>query len=254
MKREPVLAPVRGACLDQLTVFSMPPLTPLVKKLVIGLLVAFVLELILLNFLNINVLGLLALWPNDLGPLTLIQLVTYVLVEGPNPPIMMLIGLFFMWLILSPFEVTFGSRHTLELVLCGTVGASLAVVLVAQIAPDPRPFLGSHPIAYAGMAAMTQVVPTGRIMFFGVLPMTPKTLLLLLGGLSILQYLFDKNHLMLVGSLSAMAAGIGYVRYMARAPRPRKRSSPPRFRVLRGGGGGGGGGNDGDSDRPKWLN
>lgn len=233
----------------------MPPLTPLVKKLVIGLLVAFVLELILHNFLNINVMAVLALWPNDLGPLTLIQLVTYAIVEGPNPPIMMLIGLFFMWLILSPFEVTFGSRHTLELVLCGTLGASLAVVLVAQVAPDPRPFLGSHPIAYAGMAAMTQVIPSGRIMFFGVLPMTPRTLLLLLGGLSFLQYLFDKNHLMLVGSLSAMAAGIGYVRYMARAPRtPRKkRNVPPRFRVLRGGGSGGGG-NDGDSDRPKWLN
>jgi len=230
----------------------MPPLTPLVKKLIIGLLVAFVLELILQNFLHVNIIGALALDPVNLGPLTLVQLVSYVFIEGPQP-LSFLIGLFFMWLILSPFEVTFGSRHTLELVLCGTIAAALAVIVVAFIAPTPGyMFFGSHPIAYAGMAAMTQVVRSGRIMFFGVLPMTSQTLLLVLGGLSLLQFLATKDHLMLAGSLGAMAAGIGYVKYMARAPRtPRsKRPATPRFRVLRGGGGG----SDGDSDRPKWLN
>jgi membrane associated rhomboid family serine protease len=230
----------------------MPPLTPLVKKLIVGLLVAFVAELLLQNFANVNVIGVLALDPIHLGLLTPLQLVTYVLIEGPQV-MSMLIGLFFMWLILSPFEVTFGSRHTLELIFCGMVAAALAVILVAQIAPTPAYlFFGSHPIAYAGMAAMTQVVRSGRIMFFGVIPMTSQTLLLVLGGLSLLQFLATKDHLMLAGSLGAMAAGIGYVRYMARAPRPprRKSSSPPRFRVLRGGGGSG----DGDSERPKWLN
>ncbi len=232
----------------------MPPLTPLVKKLIIGLLVAFVFELILQNFLSVPVIQWLALDPIELGPLTLLQLFTYPLIEGPSP-LAMLIGLFFMWLILSPFEVTFGSRHTLELVACGVIGAGLTVIIVAQILPMPQyRFFGSHPIAYAGMAAMTQVVRSGRIMFFGVLPMTSQTLLLVLGGLSLLQFLATKDHLMLAGSLGAMAAGIGYVRYMARTPKsPRKRSSPPRFRVLRGGGGNDGG-NDGDSDRPKWLN
>jgi membrane associated rhomboid family serine protease len=229
----------------------MPPLTPLVKKLIIGLLAAFVLELVLENFLKIPVISVLALNPNTLTPLTLLQLVTYVVIEPPQQVMSMLIGLLFMWLILSPFEVTFGSRHTLELVLCGTVAASLAVVLVSLIAPAPGYlFFGSSSIAYAGMAAMTQVVRTGRIMFFGVLPMTSQTLLLVLGGLALLQFLATKDHLMLAGSLVAMAAGIGYVRYMGRARRPPrgKRSVPPRFRVLRGGGG------DGDGDRPKWLN
>ena len=230
----------------------MPPLTPLVKKLIAGLLVAFVLELILQNFAGVNIIGVLALDPIHLSPLTLVQLVTYVLIEGPQP-LAMLIGLLFMWLILSPFEVTFGSRNTLELILCGTIAASITVVLVSQVVPPTQPlFYGSFPIAYAGMAAMTQVVRTGRIMFFGVLPMTSQTLLLVLGGMSLLFFLADKDVPRLVGSLAAMAAGIGYVRYMARRPKPprRKSSSPPRFRVLRGGGGSG----EGDSDRPKWLN
>jgi hypothetical protein len=248
----PRVARQLGACLDQRIVFSMPPLTPTVKKLIAGLLASFVLELLLQNFANINVVGILALDPIHLGPLTLLQLVTYIFIEGPQV-MSMLIGLFFMWLILSPFEVTFGSRHTIELMLCGTIAAGLSVIIVALFAPTPGYlFFGSHPIAYAGMAAMTQVVRSGRIMFFGVLPMTSQTLLLVLGGLSLLQFLATKDHLMLAGSLGAMAAGIGYVRYMARAPKPprRKSSSPPRFRVLRGGGGSG----DGDSERPKWLN
>jgi hypothetical protein len=248
-----VLARSENACLDPGIVFSMPPLTPFVKKLIVGLLVAFVVELILQNFVGINVIGLLALDPGHLGVLTPLQLVSYVFIEEPRAVFSMLIGLLFMWLILSPFEVTFGSRHTLELALCGTVVAGLSVILVALLAPPPAgyAFMGSHPIAYAGMAAMTQVIRGGRIMFFGVVPMTSQTLLLVLAGMSLLQFLATTDHLMFAGSIGAMAAGIGYVRYMARPPRASrsKRSTPPRFRVLRGGGGG-----DGDNDRPKWLN
>jgi membrane associated rhomboid family serine protease len=235
-------------------VFSVPPLTPVVKKLIITLFGAFVLELLLENFAGIHIVGLLALDPVHLGPASIIQLVTYVLVEDPRGVMSMLIGLLFMWLILSPFEAAFGPRHTLELALAGTLGASLSVVLAALIAPiSPYLLFGSHPIAYAGMAAMTQVMRGGRILFFGVVPMTPRQLLLVLAGFSLLQYLASRDHLMLVGSLGAMLAGAGYVKYMARPPRPSKPKRPSSLRVLRGGGGGGGG-PTGDSDRPKWLN
>jgi membrane associated rhomboid family serine protease len=233
-------------------VFSVPPLTPIVKKLLITLFSAFVLELLLKNFAGIPVMALLALDPDHLGPLTVPQLVTYVLVEDPRGVMSMLIGLFFMWIILSPFESTFGPRHTLQLALAGTLGASVCVVLVSLVAPIPGYLLfGSYPIAYAGMAAMAQVIRGGRMMVFGVVPMTSQQFLMLLGGLAVLQYLASKDHLMLVGSLGAMAAGAGYVKFMARPrrPTPPKRPGAARFRVLRGGAGG-----DGDGDRPKWLN
>lgn len=232
----------------------MPPLTPTVKKLIVGLLVAFVVELVAENFLHLPWVRTLALDTTHLGPLTLLQLFTYPLVEGANV-MGMLIGLFFMWMILSPFEVTFGSKHTIELIVCGTVVAGIITLLVALVAPMPGYFLfGSNTIAYAGIAAMTQVIRNGKIMLFGVLPMTGQQLLLAMVGISFLVFIASPNHdyLTLVSALSAMAAGIGYVRYMARAPKPprRKSSSPPRFRVLRGGGGS----SDGDSERPKWLN
>ena len=235
--------------------FSFPPLTPVVKRLIITLFGAFVLELLLENFAGIPVIKTLAFDPVDLGPLSLLQLVSYVLIQNPREVMGLMIDLLFMWLIMSPFESAFGRRHTIELAVDGTLGGSLAAGLVAQVAPLPGwMLLGSHTIAYAGMTAMAQVMGSGRtILLFGVVPMTSRQLLLVLAGFSFLSFLATRDHLQLASSLGAMAAGIGYVKYMSRAPRPSARSKRPstRFRVVRGGGGGGG---RDDSDRPKWLN
>jgi hypothetical protein len=236
---------------DRRIVFSTPPLTPVVKQLIITLFAAFVLELILENFAGLHVIGLLALDPVQLGPASILQLFTYVFVEDPRGLGSMLVGLLFMWLIMSPFEAAFGKRHTIELAVAGTLGAGVSVVLAATVAPiTPYLLFGSYPIAYAGMAAMTQVMRGGRMLFFGVVPMTPRQLLLVLAGFSVLQYLVSRDHLMLIGSLGAMLAGIGYVKYMARPPRSSKSKRRSSLRVLRGGGMG----KSGDSDRPKWLN
>jgi membrane associated rhomboid family serine protease len=257
-----VLALAEGACLDRVIVFSVPPLTPVVKKLIIALAVAFVLELVLENFVGMPMSRLLALDPIRLGPATLWQVVTYVFVQptdNPSTITSLLFDLFFMWLIMSPFEAAFGRRHTLELIVSGTLGAAFTVLAFAQIAPIPGFHLyGSSAIAYAGMAAMTQVMRGGRMLLFGAIPMTSRQLLLVLAGIPLVEFLITKNYLSLLGSLGAIFAGIAYVRYMARAPRPSrpKRPASTRLRVLRGGGGGGSNPprDDGDGDRPKWLN
>jgi len=193
-----------------------------------------------------------------LGPLSLLQLFSYVLVQtnSPNAVMGLLIDLLFLWLIVSPFESAFGRRHTFELMAAGALAGSLSVLAVALVTP-PLPgwaLYGSHTLSYAGMAAMTQVMGSGRkILLFGVMPLTSRQLLLVLVGFSFLSFLATRDYLMLASSLGAMLAGIGYVKYMSRAPRPSSRSKRPatRFRVVRGGGGGGG---RDDSDRPKWLN
>lgn len=232
--------------------FSFPPLTPVVKKLIITLFCAFVLELLLENFAGIPVIQALSFDPIDLGPLSVVQLFSYVLIQNPREVMGLLIDLLFMWLIISPFETAFGRRHTIELAIAGTLGGSLSALIVAQLLPIPDwRLLGSHTIAYAGMAAMAQVMGAGRkILLFGVVPMTARQLLLVLAGFSLLSYLATRDHLMLASSLGAMAAGLGYVKFMSRSPRPSARSKRPstRFRVVRGGGG------RDDSDRPKWLN
>jgi membrane associated rhomboid family serine protease len=204
--------------------------------------------------MGLGAMILLALDPVHLGPMTLVQLVSYVLVDDSGV-ISMLINLVFIWLIVSPFEQTFGQRHTLELVAAGVIGGSLATVLVAQVAPLAFRLTGSSTITYAGLAALTQVMRGRSMMFFGVIPMTSRQLLLVMLVLAALLSLEAHNHLLFAAWLGSMLAGGGYVRYMSRRPRrsPPKRPGSSRFRVLRGGGGGGGRGN-GDSDRPKWLN
>jgi len=248
------LAYAEHNCLDPVNVFSAPPLTPVVKKLLIALFAAFVLELLLQNFLGIAIVRLLALDPIHIGPKTAFELFSYVLIDDLHTPFSLVIGLLFMWLIMSPFEAAFGRKHTLELIAAGTLGGSLAAIALGQIAPIPGYlFAGSHTIAYAGMVAMAQVMGSGRrMLLFGAIPLTSQQLMLVLAGLSFLNYLVTKDHIGLAGSLGAMGAGVAYVKYMARAPRPvaPKRPNATRFRVVRGGGGRS---ND-DDDRPKWLN
>lgn len=239
--------------------FSFPPLTPVVKQLIITLFSAFVLELLLENFAHIPVIATLSFDPTNLGPLSLLQLFSYVLIQNPREVMALLLDLLFLWLIVSPFESAFGRRHTLELMAAGTLAGSLTVLLVAQVAPIPGwMLLGSHTMAYAGMTAMAQVMGAGRkILLFGVVPMSSRQLLLVLVGFSFLSFLASRDHLMLASSLGAMLAGIGYIKYMSRAPRPSTRSKRPatRFRVVRGGSDprSDSRGRD-DSDRPKWLN
>ena len=61
------------------SVFQFPPLTPFAKKLLIGLLGAFVMQLVLENWAGIPAFRLLALVPADLGPATAWQVLTYAL-------------------------------------------------------------------------------------------------------------------------------------------------------------------------------
>ena len=228
--------------------FSPPPLTPFVKRLIITLASAFVAELVLENFLQVPVIKWLALSPSSLGIHTLWQVVTYVLVEPPVAVGSVLLGLLFMWFIMSPFEQRFGSRRTLELAACGTLAASAASVLVGSVIPGSPELFGSNAIAYAGMAAMARSIGNGRLSFFGLFQLTPNQLLALLTGLATLNYLSTRNHTHLVAALAALAAGVGYVEWMRKGPAMFRRSTRPGrggLRAVRGGR---------DSERPKWLN
>jgi hypothetical protein len=228
--------------------FATPPLTPFVKRLIIVLASAFVLELVLTNFVSIPVIQLLALWPSMLGVQTLWQVFTYVLVEPPQAVGSVLIGLLFMWLIMSPFELRFGSRRTFELSVVATLSASLAALIVGFVINGSPPLFGSNAIAYAGMAATARSIGGGKLSLFGLVQLTPNQLLGLLAGLAVLMFLATRDHTQLVASIAALAAGVGYIEWMRNGPSMFARTSKTRrsgFRVVQGGR---------DSDRPKWLN
>ena len=249
--------------------FRFPPLSRFVKKLCVFLIAAFVLELLAVNFVRLNVFELLALVTarrftpesgvaSTLGIQTLWQVVTYVVVAPPTPDGVMSLAfsLLFIWLIISPFELTFGQLHTMRLcglaVLSASVPAVLIQLLLPFLAPSDSILYGTFPITYAGMATIAGRARGGTISPFGLFTITSKQFLGFLIGFSVVMFLASLNLAMLVGSLGAIGAGIWYTGWMRRPPkRPfsgrGRRSLGSGFKVILGG--------KRDQEKPTgWLN
>lgn len=234
--------------------FSFPPLTPFIKRLIIALLTAYIVELIAINFLDIRIFALLALDTSHLGLVTIWQLFTYVLVDEPSAVISMLVGLVFIWLILSPFEINFGTRRTEQLCAVAVVSASVPALLIGLLTSSflsgvGTILFGSFPLAYAGIAAMAMVSKGRRLSLFGLWSMTAGQLLMLMAGLSVLFFLATKNVAMFVGSLGSLGGGSWFVLWMSgQVPRiGSKRTSSRWLRLIRGG--------RAETHRPpRWIN
>jgi len=226
--------------------FVFPRMTSVVKTLLFALLGCYVLQLVLEGWLGIPVVGLLALTPGGIG---LWQLLTYVLVDVGHP-MMFLLGLLFIWWALSPFELSFGRRATIQLCLVATLAGALPVYLLGFFLAGSPPLFGSSVLWFGGISAYSWSHRNSVMSLFGMATMTAKQFLLLMVGLSFLMFLASKNHSHFIASLGAMAGGIGYIRWMSRprsGPRIRKRAPRGGFRVIDGGAGR-------DSERPKYLN
>jgi hypothetical protein len=215
----------------------MPRITPTVKQILIGLLVAYVAQLVLENWFELRVFGWLAMTPGALLPW---QLVTYVAVDRNNP-LMFLITLLFTSWSLTTFDLTFGPRRTLQLCLASVLGASVPAWIVGFALDTATPLYGATPLLYGGIAAMCWLDLSRPVSLFGALTMTAQQLLLLLVGIAVLMFLFDKNVIHLVGELGALGGGILYARWLRRPRTPRKpppSRRPPRsggFKVIKGG-------------------
>ena len=222
-----------------------PPLLGVVKKLLVGLFVAYVLQLVIVNWVGVRIDALLALTPGGLG---VWQLATYVLID-PGHPLMFLIGLVFIWWALSPIEAMFGARRTLQLCATVVIAASVPVWLVGFVIEASPPLAGSQPLWFGGVAATAWIARGRPMSLFGVLSMTAIQFLWLLVGVSVLMFLASKNHSYLLGDLGAIAGGIGFVRWLQRPKKkraPRIKAAPRNLHVIQGGGG--------EDERPRWLN
>jgi membrane associated rhomboid family serine protease len=227
---------------------ALPRLGTVVRNLIAGLCAAYVAQLVLHNWLDVPIVALLALSPGVFAPW---QLVTYVLVDL-SPPGWFLLGLLFLYWSLSRFESDFGPKRTLQLCAVSVLAASVPVWLLGFALPGSPLLAGSTPLWYGGMAATTWLYRDQPMSLFGAVTMTARNVLYLLLAISVLGFLFDRNHTQFVGTLGAMAGGIAFVRWLQRPPKRRKAPSKPPsrrpsgLRVIEGG-------QNGD-ERPKWLN
>jgi membrane associated rhomboid family serine protease len=216
-----------------------------VKKLLIVLSVCYVFDLLLARFAGFSLSNLLALSP---GQPWAWQLLTFVLVSRGDP-IRFLIDLLFVWWALSPFEVAYGSKRTLQLCLAAMLAAAIPVDLIGVLVPSPA-LVGSNVLVFGGLAASIWPRRSEQTSLFGLISMTGRQVLLLLAGISVLMYLAYADHTQLIADLGAMAGGIGFVRWIKRprTPKVSRRPAPKArsFKVIQGGGS--------EDDRPKWLN
>ena len=234
--------------------FRFPPLTPFVKKLLIALLGAWILQILLQNWGGVPIFQALALSTSRLGVHTLWQLGTHVFAAptGPQYVFSMLITLVFLWWMLAPFELRFGQRRTIQLCVVAALASAFAAILVGVFLSSPQPLFGGQAILLGSIAAFAwSYRGQGRMSFFGVIDMKPVHIIYLVLALSALMFITSGDGVSFAADLGAIGGGVGFIEWLRRPPkarrrrRPRKRKKPKgRLGVVEGG----------RNEEPRWLN
>ncbi len=231
--------------------FRFPPLTPFVKKLLIALFGAWILQIILQNWAGVPIFEFLALNTARLGVHTIWQLGTHVVAfpTGPQAVFSMLITLVFLWLMLAPFEQRFGEKRTIQLCVFAALSSAVLALIVGLLVASPSALYGAQAILLGSIAAFAwSYRGQGRMSFFGVIDMKPVHIIYLVLALSALMFITSGDAVSLAGDIGAIGGGIGFIEWLRRPPkrrRPSKRRKKKRdFDVVQGG----------RADEPRWLN
>ncbi len=233
---------------------AFPPLTPVVRAALALLFASFVAQTLVFSVANVDLFGLLALWPG-LGPATAWQWATHVLVEMPSDRMVInrALALLFVYFWIAPFELEFGRRSTLVLLGLSVVAGALLPLLFGLVASPPlaSPYAGASALTWAGIGALA-IRTRGAPLNWVLLPtMNAWALALVFLVMDALQCAWAGTPTPLLGSLGGFAAGIWYTRRLTKPRRPKKDPSPKRrggshLRLVPGG--------QSESERPRWLN
>ncbi len=217
--------------------FSFPPLTPFVKKLLIVLFSAWILQIIVENWLGFGIFEALALNTGELGVHTLWQLFTHVFATptGPAYVFSMLITLVFLWWMLAPFEQRFGQKRTLQLCIFAALASAVPALIVGQLIPGTQRLFGAQAILIGSIAAFAwSYRGRGRMSFFGVIDMKPVHIIYVVLGLSALMFITSRDLVSFVADLGAIGGGIGFIEWLRRPPRPGRRRKAKKKKKRKG--------------------
>ncbi len=172
----------------------------------------------------------------------------------------LLFGGYMLWSLGQQLSYAWSERRFVTRFVGYTVGASIGTTLLAFVwAEASLPHAGIWPIVLALLVAWAMMSPDRQVNFWGVLPMTGKTLALIAVGATILSGLFSGGipgigrvapHLIAIAIAFFQARGLGGRRSLSRqarewfAERDMKRRAK-HLKVVK---------KDGSGDRPRWMN
>lgn len=197
--------------------FRFPPPTRLLKILVGGLAVAFVVEALADNWQGVGLVNLLALPVGGFHLTALYQVFTYPLAIFTPQIFSVLVELFFCWWIIGDYERNMGTESTVMLLVFTSVGTGLVTFALGLVLPM-RSFLhGPWPMVLGAISSMSwRLRGRGTLHLYGVLPMKAEHLLLALAGFSVVVFLVTKNLVDLVSPLVALALGVAFTEWTRR--------------------------------------
>lgn len=236
--------------------FNFPPLTPLVKYLLIFLGVVFVAGAVLALF-DVSLFEVLALqlsygrgvpWSLAWQPFTF----WVIYPADPREVVNFALTLLMLYFFLSPFEQTFGKKQTVILAVLAILGAAGVAIALSFVLPRMIPLYGASALAAAAFGAFPVLFRDREIMLFPLLiKMKPWTALLIGLAITALMAVLYRDLHMFVVDATAMGIGVGYAKWLVRPPKPDQRAKPkrrkggPPLRVIEGGA---------DDSGPRWLN
>lgn len=241
--------------------FQFPPLTPLVKKISLAVGISTVLVLLLDRLFGLTwLLPALVLSRHGTGQLGtpiawLWQVFTHAFVYPPEQLFGAVLGLLFFWYMGAPFEIRFGARTLLKLLIVSVLASAVGGIMAMVLLPGQW---GAG--AVWGVSALLIGVITGiaasstlsaQVSFFGLFQMTQKALLISFAVAIVLFGIADGNYVAIVAQFAAGFAAYFYMKALLtpRAPKPKKKKArrAHNLSVIEGG-------VDDDDDMPKWLN
>ena len=142
------------------------------------------------NFLGQQALFTKLALSSGLSVETLWQVFTYPLAQRPDPQGLTsyLISAVFFWLVVSPYELQWGRRMLIQLLVAITLGAALPAVAIGLFFQGAVFGFGPHVLGVIAAYAWA-IRHRGQLSFFGVLPMKAVHLIGLCVFLSLLQFL-----------------------------------------------------------------
>lgn len=219
--------------------FRFPPLTPVVKVWLATTLAAMVGLMIGHNFLGMSIVDKLAL-SSHLGVETLWQVITYPLAQSPEPRGLTgyLISAVFFWLVVSPYELQWGRRMLVQLLLAITLGAAAPALAAGLFFGGAVLGFGPHVLGVIAAYAWA-IRHRGQLSFFGVLPMKAVHLIGLCVFLSLLQFLASQDVMGFAADLGGVGVGVLFMWRLERRPPPKgdkkKKRSSGNLQVIDGG-------------------